>query len=169
MDYFRKNCAERQDEACVTRSLGDKSGNQFGCISKPEVTYRHLSERDGFLIMGSNGVWAVLSNQEAVNIVGRKRNSGASAEGAATEVMKEAKRRWRRKSCRAQDITVIVMWLSDGRGGEAKDGDREKDRHGLRGSLRRMTRRFSFRKGNENTSHVFSVACDGSLKMFSNS
>jgi serine/threonine protein phosphatase PrpC len=41
----------------------------FGVISVREVTYRHLTSRDQFIVLAMIGVWDVLSNQEVASIV----------------------------------------------------------------------------------------------------
>ena len=37
--------------------------------AEPEVTYHRLSKRDRFLVLGTDGLWETLSNEEVVNLV----------------------------------------------------------------------------------------------------
>ena len=47
------------------RSLGDLMAATVGCTSDPEVTYVTLRpEVDQFLVMASDGVWDVLTNDQ---------------------------------------------------------------------------------------------------------
>lgn len=53
----------------VSRTLGHSVGNALGVIPDPEITHVEISKSDKFLILGSDGLWAVLSSIEAVTLV----------------------------------------------------------------------------------------------------
>ncbi|VVB03584.1 unnamed protein product [Arabis nemorensis] len=60
----------------VTRALGDwdmklPRGSQSPLIAEPEIKQINLTEEDEFLIIGCDGIWDVLTSQEAVSIVRR--------------------------------------------------------------------------------------------------
>lgn len=40
----------------MARALGDFCLKEFGLISVPEVSYRHLTEKDEFIVMATDGV-----------------------------------------------------------------------------------------------------------------
>jgi hypothetical protein len=48
----------------------------------PEVTVTRLDRRDHFLILGSDGLWDVFSNVQAVNIVSRVLAKGGTVQDA---------------------------------------------------------------------------------------
>lgn len=52
----------------VTRSLGDLRGAPY-IIPDAEIQSRKLTPEDQFLILASDGVWDVLSNEEACELV----------------------------------------------------------------------------------------------------
>jgi len=52
----------------ISRALGDKALNPY-VIPTPEIRERTLTTDDEFLIIACDGVWDVLDNQTAVNIV----------------------------------------------------------------------------------------------------
>ena len=52
----------------VSRAFGDKCLKPC-VISEPEVNTYPISEKDQFLILACDGVWDVLANQQAVNVV----------------------------------------------------------------------------------------------------
>lgn len=54
----------------VSRAFGDKDfkGNQGILIAEPEITEEPLNENDDFLLIGCDGLWDVISNQEVVDI-----------------------------------------------------------------------------------------------------
>ncbi len=53
----------------MTRSFGDEVAKRLGVTAEPEITEICFAEGDKFIIIGSDGVWEFMSNQEAVNIV----------------------------------------------------------------------------------------------------
>ncbi|KAJ1688581.1 hypothetical protein LUZ63_019971 [Rhynchospora breviuscula] len=53
----------------MARAFGDFCLKNYGLISVPEVTYRRLTVKDEFIILATDGIWDVLSNKEAVDIV----------------------------------------------------------------------------------------------------
>lgn len=64
-------------ELGVTRSLGDwymKQPNGLGSvlIAEPEMRHMELSEDDEFMIIGCDGIWDVMSNEEVVGIARRQ-------------------------------------------------------------------------------------------------
>lgn len=49
----------------LSRSLGDLMASTVGCTSDPEVTYVTLQPgRDQYLVMATDGVWDVLTNEQ---------------------------------------------------------------------------------------------------------
>jgi len=55
----------------MSRSIGDTIAHDFGVSSEPEFSRHHLTENDKFLIVASDGIWDVISSEEAVKIVGK--------------------------------------------------------------------------------------------------
>lgn len=93
----------------MARAFGDFCLKDFGLISVPDVYYHHLTERDQFIILATDGVWDVLSNKEAVDIV-------ASAPGrstAARALVDCAIRSWRLKypTSKNDDCAVVCLFL----------------------------------------------------------
>ncbi|KAK4490987.1 hypothetical protein RD792_001708 [Penstemon davidsonii] len=48
----------------MSRAFGDFVLKKHGIIAIPDVSYRHLSPNDHFLVLASDGVWDVLSNDQ---------------------------------------------------------------------------------------------------------
>ncbi|KAI5591126.1 hypothetical protein POPTR_004G066200v4 [Populus trichocarpa] len=93
----------------MARAFGDFCLKDFGLISVPDVYYRCLNDRDEFIILATDGVWDVLSNKEAVDIV-------ASAPGRATAaraLVDCAVRAWRLKypTSKTDDCAVVCLFL----------------------------------------------------------
>ncbi|KAJ6967262.1 protein phosphatase 2C 6 [Populus alba x Populus x berolinensis] len=110
----------------MARAFGDFCLKDFGLISVPDVYYRCLTERDEFIILASDGVWDVLSNKEAVDIV-------ASAPGRATAaraLVDCAVRAWRLKypTSKNDDCAVVCLFLEHlcAANGEVEEQEKKK-------------------------------------------
>lgn len=89
-------------ELSVTRALGDwdmkraphgsSSSSKSPLISEPEIEQISLTEEDEFLVMGCDGIWDVLTSQEAVGIVKRGLNRHDDPKRCARELVMEALR-----------------------------------------------------------------------------
>ncbi len=54
----------------MTRSIGDRNAKTVGVIATPIVTQIHINDNSiSCLIMASDGVWDVMSNQEVVEFI----------------------------------------------------------------------------------------------------
>lgn len=103
----------------MARAFGDFCLKDFGLISTPDIFYHCLTERDEFVILATDGVWDVLSNKEAVDIVA----SAPSHATAARALVDCATRAWRLKypTSKNDDCAVVCLFLdrlysSSGRG-----------------------------------------------------
>ncbi|EPS66665.1 hypothetical protein M569_08112, partial [Genlisea aurea] len=93
----------------MARAFGDFCLKDFGLISIPDVYHHHISERDEFVILATDGVWDVLSNKEAVDIVASAPSRGT----AARALIDCATRAWRLKypTSKNDDCAVICLFL----------------------------------------------------------
>ncbi|KAI3863680.1 hypothetical protein MKW98_031272, partial [Papaver atlanticum] len=93
----------------MSRALGDFCVKDFGVISVPEVTQRSITSKDQFIILATDGVWDVISNQEAVEIV----SSTPDKRKAAKRIVECAARAWKRKrrGIAADDISAICLFF----------------------------------------------------------
>ena len=53
----------------MSRSIGDKIAHDIGVISEPEILDFNLDDKCKYLIMGSDGVWQYLKNENVVEII----------------------------------------------------------------------------------------------------
>ncbi|XP_009782883.1 putative protein phosphatase 2C 65 [Nicotiana tabacum] len=101
------------DEDCpglaMARAFGDFCLKDYGLISVPEVYYRKLTERDEFVVLATDGVWDVLSNDEVIRIVATARKRSM----AAKLLVECAVRAWKYKYPRAKidDCAVVCLFL----------------------------------------------------------
>ncbi|CAA0381451.1 unnamed protein product [Arabidopsis thaliana] len=93
----------------MSRAFGDYCIKDYGLVSVPEVTQRHISIRDQFIILATDGVWDVISNQEAIDIV----SSTAARAKAAKRLVQQAVRAWNRKrrGIAMDDISAVCLFF----------------------------------------------------------
>ncbi|CAL5364803.1 unnamed protein product [Camellia sinensis] len=93
----------------MARAFGDFCLKDFGLISVPEITIRCLTDKDEFVVLATDGIWDVLSNNEVVDIVA----SAPSRSTAARALVESAVRAWRRKypTSKVDDCAVVCLFL----------------------------------------------------------
>ncbi|KAJ6836925.1 putative protein phosphatase 2C 33 [Iris pallida] len=96
----------------MARAFGDFCLKKFGLISVPDISYRHITERDEFIVLATDGVWDVLSNEEVVAIVA----SAPTRSYAARSLVESAVRSWRLKypTSKIDDCAVVCLFLKSG-------------------------------------------------------
>ncbi|XP_076906464.1 putative protein phosphatase 2C 33 [Bidens hawaiensis] len=93
----------------MARAFGDFCLKDFGLISVPQVSYRCLTEQDEFVVLATDGVWDVLSNEEVIEIVA----STEPHSRAAQAVVESAVRAWKHKfpTSKVDDCAVVCLFL----------------------------------------------------------
>ncbi|KAL2465007.1 putative protein phosphatase 2C 33 [Abeliophyllum distichum] len=93
----------------MARAFGDFCLKEFGLISVPEISYRHITDEDEFIVLATDGIWDVLSNEEVVDIVG----SCSTRSYAARMLVESAARAWRSKypTSKVDDCAVVCLFL----------------------------------------------------------
>ncbi|XP_010522631.1 PREDICTED: probable protein phosphatase 2C 52 [Tarenaya hassleriana] len=93
----------------MARAFGDFCLKEYGVISIPEFSHRVLTDRDQFIVLASDGVWDVLSNEEVVEIVA----SAPSRASAARILVDSAAREWKLKypTSKMDDCAVVCLFL----------------------------------------------------------
>ncbi|XP_058740545.1 probable protein phosphatase 2C 34 [Vicia villosa] len=93
----------------MSRAFGDYCLKEYGLISVPEVTQRNISSKDQFVILASDGVWDVISNQEAVDIVSSTEDKAKSAKCLVQCAVHAWKRK--RRGIAIDDISAICLFF----------------------------------------------------------
>ncbi|XP_045830612.1 probable protein phosphatase 2C 52 [Trifolium pratense] len=93
----------------MARAFGDFCLKEYGVISIPEFSHRLLTDRDQFIVLASDGVWDVLSNEEVVEIV----SSAPTRSSAARILVNSAAREWKLKypTSKMDDCAVVCLFL----------------------------------------------------------
>lgn len=102
----------------VSRAFGDKLLKQF-VVSDPEIQEETIDNSLEFLILASDGLWDVVTNEEAVAIV----KPIQSPEEAAKSLIQEASQRGS-----TDNITIVVVRFLDNQTGSSPNG-RQNTQH----------------------------------------
>ncbi|MBA0611778.1 hypothetical protein Godav_012435, partial [Gossypium davidsonii] len=100
---------EESPGLAMSRAFGDYCIKDYGLISVPEVTHRHITNKDQFVVLATDGVWDVVSNQEAIQIV----SSTPDKAKAAKRLVEFAACAWKkkRKGIAMDDISAICLFF----------------------------------------------------------
>lgn len=93
----------------MSRAFGDFILKNHGVIAVPDVSFHRLTPNDQFVVLATDGVWDVLSNEQVVSIVG-----AADDQKAATRaVVETATAAWKKRfpTSRIDDITAVCLFL----------------------------------------------------------
>ncbi|XP_074580852.1 putative protein phosphatase 2C 12 [Curcuma longa] len=103
----------------MARAFGDFHLKNYGVISIPDVLHYHLTDRDLFVVLATDGIWDVLSNEEAVSTVWSSSSSSSSNEDPSRKLVEAARRAWRSKfpSAKVDDCTAACLFFQERREG----------------------------------------------------
>ena len=94
----------------MSRSFGDEIAHKIGVIVDPEITEYFFLKEDKFIVLGSDGIWEFISNDEVVEIV-KDYYLQDNIEEAIEYLYKEASKRWMMEEEVIDDITIIIIFL----------------------------------------------------------
>ena len=93
-----------------TRSLGDSIAKELGVSAEPELTHHDLNDgKTKCIIIASDGVFEFVSNEEVVGIC---EEFYPDCDRASEEIVKLSYNKWAIEDERADDVTVIVAYVS---------------------------------------------------------
>ncbi|XP_019059638.1 PREDICTED: probable protein phosphatase 2C 65 isoform X2 [Tarenaya hassleriana] len=94
----------------MSRAFGDFCLKDYGLLSIPDVFFRRVTSDDEFVVLATDGIWDVLTNEEVVKTVASTKERAKAAE----RVVERATRAWRIKYpiSRADDCAVVVLFLN---------------------------------------------------------
>ncbi|KAK8479002.1 hypothetical protein V6N11_028263 [Hibiscus sabdariffa] len=100
---------EESPGLAMSRAFGDYCIKDYGLISVPEVTQRHITSRDQFVVLATDGVWDVVSNQEAIRIVSSTPDKAKTAKRLVEFAVQAWKKK--RKGIAVDDISAICLFF----------------------------------------------------------
>jgi serine/threonine protein phosphatase PrpC len=90
----------------MSRSLCDSVAHEAGVISAPDIFESRIDiSRDHMLVIATDGLWDVMSNEEVIRLCADK----AEPSMAVTTLIKEARQRWNENNSYMDDTTVCVV------------------------------------------------------------
>jgi serine/threonine protein phosphatase PrpC len=93
----------------MSRSIGDEISQRVGVISVPEIVEHDIKNNDVMIVWASDGVWEFLSNENACDILWKQKDNLWKA---ASELVNEASKCWRREEEVIDDITCVIVGLN---------------------------------------------------------
>jgi serine/threonine protein phosphatase PrpC len=95
----------------MSRSLGDSIVHKSGVSAEPECMDRVIDDYDEFFILATDGVWDVVDNSYAVQMVQSfaAKSANWNPLEAAGSICRFARSRWEKLSPMIDDITCIVV------------------------------------------------------------
>eukprot|EP00521_Asterionellopsis_glacialis_P009221 CAMPEP_0195288292 /NCGR_PEP_ID=MMETSP0707-20130614/5015_1 /TAXON_ID=33640 /ORGANISM="Asterionellopsis glacialis, Strain CCMP134" /LENGTH=489 /DNA_ID=CAMNT_0040348143 /DNA_START=292 /DNA_END=1761 /DNA_ORIENTATION=+ len=116
----------------LSRAIGDRSERPL-VSAEPEFTHSVIDESDEFIVLGSDGLWDVMSSQEVVSFVHSKLDTikkesttdadeceielPSSTEGKSAALKIEMSSLVTAEALRrgtTDNVTVVIIWLKDG-------------------------------------------------------
>ena len=94
----------------MSRSIGDKIAHDIGVIYEPEILNFNIDSKCECIIIGSDGIFQYLKNEEVVNIIKPFINE-KQTEKACKEIIKKASLSWVENDSSIDDITVTIIIL----------------------------------------------------------
>ena len=94
----------------MSRSFGDEIAHKIGVVVDPEILESYFLKEDKFIVLGSDGIWEFISNNEVVEIV-KNYYLENNIEGAIEHLYSESSKRWIMEEEVVDDITIIVIFL----------------------------------------------------------
>lgn len=105
----RQALGERPKQLNYSRAFGGKDLKNYGLIAEPDVSHFEIADNDRVLILGSDGLWDVLSPTAAAEIAMEAHSSGRSAADALVDAALEAMPRLNV----IDNITAIAVFLNE--------------------------------------------------------
>ena len=87
-DYGPYRVFEKESDSvypglATSRTIGDDDAKKLGVVFEPDLFKYELKEKDKVIIIGTDGLWDILSNEEAIQIVGECMDNNKKCQEAA--------------------------------------------------------------------------------------
>ena len=94
----------------MSRSIGDSDAKKVGVIPNPQIVEYTIDYSSKYLLIGSDGIWEFISNEEAMKIANKYylRNDTYAL---CQELSQKATKLWEEKDVVVDDITILVVFF----------------------------------------------------------
>ncbi|KAH0881152.1 hypothetical protein HID58_068546 [Brassica napus] len=93
----------------MARAFGDFCLKDFGLIYVPDVSYRRLTEKDEFVVLATDWIWDVLTNEEVVEIVAKAPTRCTAGRALVEATVRNW--RWKFPTSKVDDCAVVCLFL----------------------------------------------------------
>ena len=83
----------------------------IGILDLPYVQSYYFKGNEKFILLGTNGLWEFIENEECVKIIRIFYENGKDAKGALKTLVREAILRWKSEKNYVDDITAILLFF----------------------------------------------------------
>lgn len=80
--YARYPVVSRQSGCAVSRAFGDRLLKRF-VVADPDILEAELGAEDRVLILATDGLWDVISNEEAIRLIRVRADAGSCVQPSA--------------------------------------------------------------------------------------
>lgn len=94
----------------MSRSIGDRIARSVGVIWEPEIEVKKLTQKYNILVLGSDGIFDCMTNDQIAEIVWEDRNKPANE--VAQRIVELSVQKWKEKENIIDDCTWIVIYMS---------------------------------------------------------
>ena len=91
---FEKDVDSTKPGLSMTRSIGDDAAQKLGIIYEPEIFTYELGNEHRIIVVGTDGLWKYMTNEEVIKIAGKFYDEGGKAEDTAKYLVDTAKSKW---------------------------------------------------------------------------
>ena len=78
----------------MSRSIGDLEAKKYGVIYDPDIFKYELKENDKVIVIGSDGLWEQLTNEEVIEIIGECLNKDLKAKETTEIIIEKAREKY---------------------------------------------------------------------------
>jgi len=93
----------------MTRSFGDCWAENIGVTADPDVYIYKRSDHDRYLVVGSDGIWDMMTEQEVADWFTQAEKAGTELTRAVQGLVEEAVNRWTSQGMQADDTSLVVL------------------------------------------------------------
>ena len=95
----------------ISRSIGDLKAKKYGVISDPGITEYDLGQSTKYIVIGSNGVWKYLNNENVKNL-GKKNYLENNTSEFCHKIIDYSVFLWKQNENIIDDITIIAVFFN---------------------------------------------------------
>lgn len=97
----------------MARAFGDLAAAELGVVATPEVKEHKLQRSDDFIVLGSDGVFEFMPDNDVAQFVADQLAAGGTALDAVAEALcRAASARWEEEEDAIDDISAVIVRLS---------------------------------------------------------